>query len=502
VAFFVLLFWLRSYLWFLRDDWLFLATRSLSPSDLFAPSNGHWTTMPIIVFRIMWRLVGLHSYVPYQALTILLHLTVVVLLRYLMRRAGVRPWIATCCAAVIVFFGPGEEDITWAFQIGLMASVVLGLTQLILADHDGKIDGRDWLGLAAGFIGLMCEATSTTMVIIVGMSVLWRRGWRAAAFHTAPFAVVFLIWVRAEHPVFNPYGRPSIGAVFGWVRRAEQGTFTALGHVGLVGAALVAILAVGWVVVLRRDGLATARHRLAPPAALLVGALVYATVTSLGRWQLGLDAARSSRYLYIYAALTLPALAVAAEAIATRWPKALLPVLAVIVLSIPWNAASFGSVFNDAYFAHERKVMLSAPHVPFATQVPRSTPLLIDEYPTGVTIGFLLDAARDGKLPSTDAPVEPDTVNELRIRLGVVQNKGRVQGTCQTVSDKLDVHPAKGTNIGIRSPVAIATLDGLQRTSIPIKFDPVLGNLLSIQLDGLDLRLTPARGASSFVVCT
>ena len=60
---------------------------------------------------------GIRSYVPYQLLVILLHLAAAVLLRVVMRRAGVRPWIATLTAGVFVFFGAGAENILIAFQI-------------------------------------------------------------------------------------------------------------------------------------------------------------------------------------------------------------------------------------------------------------------------------------------------------------------------------------------------------------------------------------------------
>ena len=54
-----------------------------------------------------------------------------------MRRAGVRPWLATLLAGVFVFFGSGAENILIAFQITFVGSLVFGLTQLLLADHDG-----------------------------------------------------------------------------------------------------------------------------------------------------------------------------------------------------------------------------------------------------------------------------------------------------------------------------------------------------------------------------
>ena len=239
VALPLILLWLGSYHWFRRDDWFFIAGRDASLHDLFAPASGHWNTLPLLVYRALWSVFGLHSYVPYQALSVTAHLTAAVLLRIVMRRAGVRPWIATSAAAMFVLFGPGEANITWAFQIGYVGSLCFGLVHLILADHDQGIDRRDWLGLGAGVLALMCSAIGTTMAVIVGVATLLRRGWRQAAFHTVPLGAIYLVYVAVEHPEVNTYGLPPVGVVWDWLRRAVWSGFESLGHFTIVGALLV-----------------------------------------------------------------------------------------------------------------------------------------------------------------------------------------------------------------------------------------------------------------------
>ena len=114
--------------------------RSGSVDDLFRPHFQHWTTLPILPYRLLWTVVGIRSYVPYQALIVVLHLAAAALLLVVMRRAGVRPWIATVAAGAFVFFGSGAENILVAFQITFVGSLVFGLAQLLLADHDGPLD--------------------------------------------------------------------------------------------------------------------------------------------------------------------------------------------------------------------------------------------------------------------------------------------------------------------------------------------------------------------------
>src|ERR1700746_3482052 len=95
-----------------------------------------------------------------------------------MRRAGVRPWIATITAGAFVFFGSGAEDILVAFQITFVGALAFGLVQLLLAAQDARRAGRDWFGLLAGLAALMCSGVGITMVAIVGAAVLLRRGLR------------------------------------------------------------------------------------------------------------------------------------------------------------------------------------------------------------------------------------------------------------------------------------------------------------------------------------
>ena len=87
----LLLYWGRHG-WFTQDDWDFLSARSIgSVDDLFRPHFQHWVTLPILPYRLLWTVVGIRSYLPYQAMIVVLHLTAAALLYAVMGRAGVRP---------------------------------------------------------------------------------------------------------------------------------------------------------------------------------------------------------------------------------------------------------------------------------------------------------------------------------------------------------------------------------------------------------------------------
>ena len=42
--------------------------------------------------------------------------------------------------------------------------------------------------------GLLCSGVAVTMVIVVGIAMLLRRGWRIALLHTAPLGAAYLLW--------------------------------------------------------------------------------------------------------------------------------------------------------------------------------------------------------------------------------------------------------------------------------------------------------------------
>jgi hypothetical protein len=390
--------------WFFLDDWDFLAHRSLtSVHDLVSPHNEHWSTLPIIAYRVLWSVVGLH-YPPYEIVTIALHLTAAFLLRKIMLRSGVDVWIATAAALLFAFLGSGRGDIVFAFQIGFEGSLVFGLAHLILADHDGPLDGRDALGLGFGVLGLLCSGVAVTMTIVVGLAVLIRRGWRAAALHTLPLAAIYGVWYAAIGHEGYTGASATIGELRAFTQTALANVFTRIGQIWGVGVLLALVLVSGLVLAWAKLPYADFRRRAAAPAALLAGAVVFTVIAGYGRVGLGLaDAAKASRYVHLLAAMTLPAIAVAADAIARRW-RPLYPVMLVLLLiGIPGNINAIEPHGSDLFARGNEQLVLAMAHSPYVRRVPASTPV---ESPglLYVTAGWLADGAASGRIPKPAHP--------------------------------------------------------------------------------------------------
>src|SRR5439155_24603972 len=117
--------------------------------------NAPGVTMPVLVYRALWSMFGLRAYLPYRLVVLVLYLAAAALLFVVIRRAGVQPWIAAGAASAYALFGPGWQNAIKPFQMTFTGALALGLLYLILADHDGGFDRRDWFGLAVGLLALM-----------------------------------------------------------------------------------------------------------------------------------------------------------------------------------------------------------------------------------------------------------------------------------------------------------------------------------------------------------
>lgn len=506
VALPLLLFGLGDYHWFFRDDWAFLAARDGGSLDgLFHPHNEHWTTVGVVVFRLLYSTVGLHSYLPYQAVVVTAHLSVVVLLRVVMRRAGVDPWIATAAATSFVLFGPGSQNILDAFQIAFTGALAFGLAHVLLVDHDGALDRRDALGVGCGALAIMCSGVGVAMVAVVGVVALFRRGLLIAAVNTVPLGVMYVVWWLVEQPLREDlFGRPSLTALIDWVISGEIGAFVAIGHFPAVAAALALLMVLGLVgvaVSTRGDRL---RGRLLLPCALLGGGVLFSVISAQGRWWQGPDFARISRYVYLGAALALPAIAVGADELARRRRELLPVVIGLLVVAIPLNGTSFESKpYDGDYHRRQQEAVSAAPLLPYLADVPPDTPLFHGwTVSSFLTTGFLREASAAGKLPEADTPTAT-LADEIMVNVGVASAPiDEPSGDCQELASPVELEPELGATYALLSDVTIAVVrDGEASAGVTYRGDRFAPLELTIQLRGLHLIIASRGNAPTIGIC-
>ena len=295
--------------WFFFDEWSFLVP-SLE-DNLLNPHVGHWSLTPILLTRALRGIFGLTTYWPYILLSIAVHLVLCHLLWRVMRRIGVNGWIAAALALLLALLGAGAENILWAFQVGFMGAIALGIAVILLVDGPRLTPARWVATVFLSMWSVTFSGTAIAVLVAAGLVALARHGFLKAAFLLGPSGVLYLGWYlafRSEMGVSN--GPASLGAA--GIEVPEY-----VGHVfvdGLdkvlpvVGAGSIAVFCLLlWI--------ALTSNRWRGPAviayALVIAAVLQATLTAFSRSSLGVEAASSGRYIYAVVAVLLPAIGMA-----------------------------------------------------------------------------------------------------------------------------------------------------------------------------------------------
>ncbi|HTW06271.1 MAG TPA: hypothetical protein VME46_02100 [Acidimicrobiales bacterium] len=424
-------YWDRN-LWFFGDEWDFLTRRGLHGAtfSLWAPHNEHWSVLPILLWRAIFSLWHLTSYWPYLLPVLIAHAAIVHLLWRRFLYEGASPWLATGLGLLFALFGTGAEDLAWAFQIGFVSSLALGLLALDAADGPHlwrppvlkNALARDAFVAALLLASLMCSDVGVAVGVAVGVLMLARRGWaRATRVLVVPVAVYVTWFATSGHRGLAATGDKLKKSVF-----FDVPTFVAsnlesdLGHgVGWPAAGLVlAGSLVAWL--LLRSVVLARRH----PAVLAAatGAIVFYMLAALGRDRISATES-PSRYAYIGWALLLPAVAVvlsalptwasrvengrlarlrhgraegANEAVGAPWPGKLTTVVAIALAAMLFFATA-SNISNALSFVRPRTVFVRGLGAQVVTsayllQSPEQMARSINRYPvwaSGFASGYL-----------------------------------------------------------------------------------------------------------------
>lgn len=306
----VLLVVVGRHQWFIRDDWAFVFTRpkiqdAFGVDDmLMFPQDGHWMPWPILVYRLLESIFGLGSYWPFLAVLLATHIGIVLLVRQLCRRLDVSAWTTTLICSVLLVFGGGWENIVFAIQITYNFSLLAFLAHLLLVDHDGRLDRRDWIGAGISLIGVSSSGFGPFFAFGVGVLLVARRRWKAAAVAVIPQAIAWSWWWLTWGA--DPAGQQGEATVISVLRFARLGlvsTFASMTATGMLAeaAVLVTLALVVW------TGTGGRRR----PLVIALWATVLSMFLGIGieRVGLGLAFATSSRYQYMAAMMLAPVLA-------------------------------------------------------------------------------------------------------------------------------------------------------------------------------------------------
>lgn len=341
VAFSVLL-WVSRRQWFFLDEWAMFTHVDASGHTVgvFTPWNEHWSTAVFLYYQLMYHLVGLHSYTPYLAVLIGLHVGIVTCLWRVMVGVGVDKWIAVAAALLFALYGAGWENLIWAFQVGYLAPLLLGLVAIQLVCLSTPSRPRAVLYVVAMTAGLTFSEVGIVMVFCGITAVALRRGPRsAAALNAVPVAVYGAWYLIIGRSTIRVSG--SLGAVPVDVVRGLVGSLGAILGSPVVGGALLVGLA--WFMLRRRREL---RNRLAVPAAMALSAMFFGSLTALARGNM--ETSLVPRYFYVDLFFLTPTIGLAATSLVQHIAIRRLAVMTVFLAGI---AVGFTTLVqaSDAY---------------------------------------------------------------------------------------------------------------------------------------------------------
>lgn len=421
--------WLGRGLTFFSDEWAFIERRSLADvGGWLAPHNEHWSTLPVIAYRLLVETVGLGSYLPYQLAIVALHVLVCWLVfRLVRRRAGAG--IGLAAAGLALVFGAGFENLYWGFQTGFVGATAAGLAAFDVLD--GEASGRR----AAAIVVLLVVALATAGVGLffvagVGVEMLLRPEWRRWLVALAVPIGVYGAWyvfigrsgIGAHR---DPFQLSSIVRIPEFVISGVGGAAGAISGVGPTFGLITAGLIVGatlWLFV---------RRKLISPRFLAAAATVvvaYALI-ALTRAGVTVNQVHYTRYTYITGLLLIVGLAALLgpllPALMAAGRRVRLAVSAaasfVFVLALGWNVlllVSGRSIFVDRA-ALTRALVAAAlsPDRPAESDLDRSLILVPSPHSLERIVSAYGSPLNDGFWGSNVEPLRPALVVEANRRL-------------------------------------------------------------------------------------
>jgi hypothetical protein len=149
-----------------RDEWDWaLYRRGNDLRTFLRPHFGHFSLVPIAIYRVLFATAGLTNFAVYRVMVIAAHLACVTLV-YVYARPRVGRFLGLLAAVLLLFLGAASQNILWPFQVGWLISLGAGLGALL------ALDRRDRAGDVAAALLLALSLASSGVGIPVALGVI------------------------------------------------------------------------------------------------------------------------------------------------------------------------------------------------------------------------------------------------------------------------------------------------------------------------------------------
>jgi hypothetical protein len=341
---------------FWADEWNWILTRRGGAAATYLdPHNSHLSLVPVVIYKLLFAIVGLRHYWPYRAVLIAVDLGCALLV-FLYARARVGDWLALVATGMILFFGPGWQDILWPFQIGYLIALGAGVAALLLLDR------RDRAGNIGACVALVVSIASSGVGLALWLGALvdvaLRRRWRELWIVAIPIVPYAVWWLGYEQ---NHIFAHAFVLLPDFVLHAVAGALSSLAGLATIDIAHdtgsyltwgipLLVIALGAVLLIWR---ARGFPRVAPRVVtLVVIALGFWVLTGVGRAYVRVgplvltEHGDESRYLYVSALLVV---LLAAE-LARGYRPSMIMGAAIAVLAVAATISNLSPLRGGAAF--------------------------------------------------------------------------------------------------------------------------------------------------------
>src|SRR3954470_11039912 len=315
-----------------RDEWDWALHRRGNDLGAFLrPHFGHFSLVPIAIYRVLFATAGLTHFAVYRVMVIAAHLACVTLV-YVYARPRVGRFLGLLAAALLLFLGAASQNMLWPFQVGWLISLGAGVGALL------ALDRRDRAGDVAASLLLALSLASSGVGIPVALGVivdvLGRRGRLRELWILAAPLILYGIWWLTYQASQTSHWRHDLWLTPGYVAGGLANSISSLS--GLAGATSIAgpLQPTPWGTPLLVTGLLAAGWRLFKLRTVPVRVLTLVTillafwvVTGLGRGFFGGPTA--GRYIYVGALFVLLLAVELARGAVVGWQASL--IVAVLV---------------------------------------------------------------------------------------------------------------------------------------------------------------------------
>jgi hypothetical protein len=439
---------------FWHDEWRFLNSRLGWDIGVFMrPHNEHWVLGIALVWKPLLATVGLSNYVPYLAVTLLLHIVTAAAV-YRMARFLAGPAFGLGFGVLYLFLGSGAENLFWAFQMGFVGAAAAGAWALA-----SFLEGRR-LRLVALLLVISIATSGPGLFFISSIVavVLVSPGRMRQAWVILPALFAFGGWLIT-------YGHGALAGDKSWALGSAPyldyirlgistavGNTTGLGAVGTIAGLgtelglILAILLIGatlWNLLAQKPVNEAA-------AAGVAGLISVYAISGLVRTQIEVTSSEASRYTYVAAIFVLLGIAAWLPKVERPNRQMLVPFVTLIFWAMTLNFRHLG--FWHTFFLNQAETTAAAikvslryggsPAVPLEKTLPETTPFWLASLPSPVRIRAL--TTRYG-YPAKELSVPPEIFQ--RVLFNYVQESMKISSADRMLGSAPVIADSSGITI-------------------------------------------------------